>query len=178
VEALRTAIAEATAAAVPAMRPIVAATGDGSALASRIARSVDRVLSAQGDLPAPGSRLWPLIGLLQTVNTVALVVSVAWLVVWLIARPPVDSFDLPYLGRIPAPFALVVVTAIIGFVLARALSIHAGWIGRRWARRLREELQGELSGALDQGAFGALDRIETERRALWVAARGAAEECT
>ncbi len=74
VEALRTAIADATAAAVPAMRPIVAATGEGAALASRIARSVDRVLSAQGDLPAPGSRLWPLIGLLQTVNTVALVV--------------------------------------------------------------------------------------------------------
>ena len=176
VDAVRGAVAVATGRASPAMRPLVAAAGDSGMLAGRIARSVDRVLADRGELPAPRSRVWPLLGFLQTVTVIAIAVSVGWLVVWLLGRTPADSFTLPVVGLVPAPYAVVVATVVAGFVLARAASIHAGWVGRRWARRLRTELEAELSAAIEE-ALAPLDRIDVQRRAIWIAARGAEEEC-
>jgi hypothetical protein len=88
-------------------------------------------------------------------------------------RPPVGSIDVPILGPIPVPFVLLAVGLITGFVLARLLALHAGFVGRRWAGRLAARLRTQVDAAVTDEAFAAVDRLEVARRALWVAAREA-----
>ena len=97
--------------------------------------------------------------------------AVAWIVLWVLLRPPVGSIDVPILGPIPTPFALLGVGLVVGFVLARLLAIHAGFVGRRWAGRLAERLRSQVESAVTDEAFAAVDRLEVARRALWIAAR-------
>ena len=83
--------------AIPATppRPGPATSSSGSAT------SVDRVVARQPPFEPPTSRFWPLIGLLQTANTLLLVFAAAWMVLWVIARPEVACYDLPVLGPCP-----------------------------------------------------------------------------
>ena len=99
--------------------------------------------------------------------------AVAWIVLWVLLRPPVGSIDVPVLGPIPVPFVLLAVGLITGFVLARLLALHAGFVGRRWAGRLAARLRSQVDAAVTDEAFAAVDRLEVARRALWVAAREA-----
>ena len=54
-----------------------------------------------------------------------------------------------------------------------AIGLAAGYLGRRWARRLADAVRGGVETAVADEAFAALDRVEVARRALWVAAREA-----
>jgi hypothetical protein len=84
---------------------------------------------------------------------------------------------LPVLGPVPVPFAILVAGLIGGFVVARLLGLHAGWLGRRWARGLRVEVRSAVERAVGDEAFAALDRVDAARRALWRASRAAREAC-
>jgi hypothetical protein len=117
------------------------------------------------------------LGLVQTAVTVVLVAAVAWLLLWVIARPDVASVDVPILGPVPMPFALLVVTLVAGFIPARMLAWHAGWLGRRWAGTLATGLREEVHGAVGDTAFAVVDRVEAARRRLWIAARAAETGC-
>ncbi|MBA2374444.1 MAG: hypothetical protein H0V74_09630, partial [Chloroflexi bacterium] len=145
-------------------------------LASGLASAVDRAVRRH-DESVPSSRWWPVLGLLQSLTTVALILSVAWVVIWILARPPVDDAVLPLVGRIPIPFVALVVTVIAGYVLGRGLGIHAGWLGRRWARRLAASVRESVEREVADGAFGPLDRLEAARRSLWLAARATRDDC-
>jgi hypothetical protein len=138
--------------------------------------AVDRAVAMRGD-EVPSSRVWPVIGLLQTAATLALVVTAIWVVLWVFVKFPVDSIVLPVVGQAPAPFVLLIVVLAVGYLLARLLGLHAGWVGRRWARRLAAEVQANVEREVANRAFAAVDAIETERRALWAAARGIGEDC-
>jgi hypothetical protein len=117
--------------------------------------------------------LWNVLGIGQTATVLLLVFAVAWTIVWVLARPPVDAVELPLIGRLPMPFALLALALGSGFVLARLLSLHAGLLGRRWAARLAARVRDAVERAVEDEAFGAVDRVEIARRALWVAAREA-----
>jgi hypothetical protein len=67
---------------------------------------------------------------------------------------------------VPAPMVLLFVALAIGYVLARALSLHAGWLGRRWARRLSGELRSAVTDLVAVDAFAPIARIETARARL------------
>ena len=41
---------------------------------------------------------------------------------------------------------LLALLLALGYVLARILSLHAGWLGRRWANRLSDELSEAVGG--------------------------------
>ena len=107
-----------------------------------------------------------MIGLLQTANTLLLVFAVAWVMLWVIARPEVASYDLPVLGPVPAPMVLLFVALAAGFVLARALGLHAGFLGRRWARRISRALRTAVRDVIAAEAFAPLGRIEAARTQL------------
>jgi hypothetical protein len=124
----------------------------------------------------PSSRVWPLIGLLQTVATWAIGLSVAWIIVWILARPPVSSIEVPVLGLIPIPFAALVVALATGYALARILGLHAGWVGRRWAARLRRDVTAAVHREVTDRALQPLDLLEAARQELWSAARGPTTE--
>ena len=125
----------------------------------------------------PSSRLWTLIGLLQTLATLALVFAAVWVALWVFVKFPVDSVTVPVLGQLPVPFVALVAALLAGYLIARLLGLHAGWVGRRWARRLGREVRASVSQEVETSAFAGLDRLESARRALWTAARGAGEDC-
>jgi len=156
----------------PAIRPRLASAADPAALGRRLAAAVDAALPQPGSLPPPSSRLWPLLGLLQTVTLVATVVAVAWIVLWFIFRPPVESLELPLVGPVPAPLALLLGALAAGYVLARAVGWHAGWRGRRWAGAVADEVRRAVRSAVDREAFAAVDTLDVDRRSLWQAAHG------
>jgi hypothetical protein len=104
-------------------------------------------------------------------------VTAIWVALWVFVKFPVDSIVLPVIGQVPAPFVVLVVALAAGYVLARLLGLHAGWVGRRWAHRLAGDIQSNVEREVANSAFEVVDGIETERRALWAAARGVGEDC-
>ncbi|MBA2253483.1 MAG: 50S ribosome-binding GTPase [Chloroflexi bacterium] len=163
---------------VPAVaRPAVAALGEGALVQARVSAGIDRaVTSPAADFDAPTSRLWPLVGLLQYVATGAIVVGALWLLaIWLGAGPS-STADVPLLGAVPLPVLLIVGGVVAGTLLGRVVAVHAAWIGRRWARRLRETVHRELRTRLAD-TFAPLDVIEAARTRLDTAARAASMEC-
>jgi hypothetical protein len=155
----------------PALRASHAAASRPGDLETRIAASVDRVIARQPPLEPPSSRLWPFLGLLQTANTLLLVFAAAWTVIWIIARPEVASYDLPILGPMPAPLVLLAVGVIAGYILARLLALHAGLLGRRWARRVSGAIEKAVRETVAADAFAPIDRIESARADLAAAWR-------
>jgi energy-coupling factor transporter ATP-binding protein EcfA2 len=165
-ELIRRAIADALPGVPPALRARYAAAGEGRDLERRLDEAIDRLVGRESDVEAPTSRLWPFIGLLQTANTLLLIFAVAWVILWVIARPQVASYDLPILGPVPAPMVLLFVALAIGYVLARFVAIHAGWLGRRWARSMSSRVRTGVTEIVAAESFGSLARLEAARREL------------
>jgi hypothetical protein len=168
----------ATVPAVPGpLRPSIAASADRSVLGRRLGEAIDKAMPVTGSLQPPSSRLWPFLGLLQTASLFLTVAAVAWVVAWVVLRPPTDSITVPILGPVPAPLVLLAAALLIGYVLARIVGIHAGWRGRRWARTVTGGLHKSITGAVEGEAFAPLDRLDAERRRLWHAARTVSSGC-
>ena len=173
-ELVRHAIVDALPAVPPPLRARYAAAGEARDLERRLETALDRVVARHSDIEAPTSRFWPMIGLLQTANTLLLIVAAAWVVLWVIARPEVASYDVPVLGPMPAPMVLLFTGLAAGYVLARLLSLHAGWLGRRWGRGLTGEVRRAVSDVVAADAFAPLARVEEARERLREAWRRAA----
>src|ERR671936_1134010 len=106
----------------------------------RLASTLDRALATEaGGFRVPTSALWSLIGVGQYVVTALLIFCAIWFAsLFLIHDVPSGTIDLPYLGPIPTPVALLAAVLLAGYLLALALRFHAGWLGRRWARGLAD----------------------------------------
>jgi hypothetical protein len=87
-------------------------------------------------------------------------------VLWVLTRPPVETVDLPILGDVPMPFVALVVTLFVGYVLARVLGLHAGWVGRRWAKRVRDRVTAAVRDEVTERGLAPLDALEDARRRL------------
>jgi hypothetical protein len=166
VEALRSALGSVIPAASPAVRPRLATALDPTPLRQGLERAVDQAVAGIGPLEPPTSRWWAAIGLLQTLATIAIAVSAAWVVLWVLTRPPVETLDLPIIGEVAMPFVALIVTLLIGYLLARALGLHAGWVGRRWARRVRGRVTASVHDEVTQRGLAPLDALEDARRRL------------
>ncbi len=177
IEALRLGLTPAIRAAAPAVRPALAATLEPTGLRRGLEGAVDAAIARRGRLEVPSSRWWSVIGLLQTLTTAAIVLAVAWIVVWILARPPVDLVEVPVLGRIPVPLAVLVVALVVGYLLARIIGWHAGWLGRRWARRLRADVVNAVEREVAGHGLAGLDRLEAARSELSASARDVIARC-
>ena len=175
VDRLRAALVEPVRDASPAVRPALAASVAPERLRDGLAGAIDRAVATH-DRKIPSSRLWPLLGLLQTLATAATVLSVIWIAIWILARPPVDSVQVPVVGTLPMPLVALGLSLIAGYLFARLLGIHAGWRGRRWAAALRRRVAAAVSDQVQATALAPLDELEAARRSLWTAARAAAED--
>ena len=96
---------------------------------------------------------------------------------FLIHEAQVGSVDVPYLGRVPTPVVLLSVTLLIGFLLAQALRLHAGWLGRRWARRIGHRVTREVRERITESLLLPIERFDSARQQLANAAAGATEDC-
>jgi hypothetical protein len=177
VESLRGALGSALADASPTVRPALAASLEPKQLRQGLERSIDRALANLDRLEAPSSRWWSLFGLLQTLATVAIAVSAAWVVLWILARPPVDSVDLPLIGTVPIPFVALIASILVGYVLARGLGVHAGWLGRRWAHRVRDRVAASVRREVTERGLAPIDALEDARKRLATAIGTLIREC-
>lgn len=168
-ESLTSALAIPLRAASPAVRPAVARMLEPAILRRGLEGAVDRAIRRVGDLQAPTSRWWSAIGFLQTLATVGIALAAAWVVLWIIARPEVDSARLPIVGAVPMPFVVLLGLIGLGYVLARALGLHAGLVGRRWARSVRTHLADSVAMEISQRGLAPLDALEDARARLWTA---------
>ena len=73
---------------------------------------------------------------------------------------------MPIIGAVPMPFAVLLVSILIGYLLARLLGLHAGWVGRRWARGVRASVGESIHDEVIQRGLAPLDRLEEARRRL------------
>ena len=169
VEAIRVALAVPLRSASPAVRPALAAALEPIELRHGLERAVDRAIGGLGPLEPPTSRWWSVIGFLQTLATAGIVLSVAWIVIWILGGPTTGSVQVPLLGPVPTPFATLVGFLIAGYLLARLLGSHAGWIGRRWARRVRGRVADTVRAEISQRGLQPLDALEDARMRLWTA---------
>ena len=175
-EAVRASLAAPLGSAVPAVRPALAASAEPAHLGEGLAAAVDRAVALRGR-EVPTSAIWSVIGLLQTVATLAMVFAVIWVVLWVWVKFPVDSVAVPVLGRLPVPFVFLAGSLLAGYLIARLLGLHAGWVGRRWARGLRADVRKGVAREVETSAFAALDELEAARHVLWSATRATVAAC-
>jgi hypothetical protein len=118
----------------------------------------------------PRSALWPLIGVLQTLVTVAFAAGLLWyLTLYLAGRASADLPDLPTVRDVPVPLLLVVGSLLAGWLLSRLLSASARRAGRRWADRLTGDLDTLVTREVEAAMSEPLAELEAARSELLVA---------
>lgn len=132
-------------------------------------RVLDRATHAEArSITLPRSVVWPVIGALQVVAGAVLLFAIAWLVTLFVAggSVPVSTFEVPFLGPLPIPLALLVGALVVSAVLGWLLGLHASWIGRRVAGRIGSRVEQSVREAIVRDGFASLDRVEAARRAI------------
>jgi hypothetical protein len=162
----------AATAAPPALRAEVMGLARPDRLEERLTEAIDGAV-ARGTVDhagPPRSWLWPLIGVLQTLVTVAFVAGLLWyLTLYLAGRAQADLPDLPTVADVPVPLVLVVGGLLAGWLLARLLSANARRAGRRWADRLTGNLDGAVAHEVESAISEPLAELEASRSELLVA---------
>ena len=154
---------------VPApLRGALAALCAPVSLEQRLAETVDRSLAGEAtSFRVPTSALWSVIGLAQYAVTALLIFSALWFgSLFVIHDMPVGSISLPYLGPVPTPVALLAAALLVGYLLAKVLQMHAGWLGRRFAKSVGAQIEGDVRRRVVDDLLVPLDRFEASRAAL------------
>lgn len=163
---LRAAMVEAVAAAPASSRGRLMDALGVQMAEPNVARILDRaVATASLELQFTGSRVWSLIGAMQTATGALLVFSVAWIVVLFVAGGvvPVGTFDAPVLGPIPIPLMLFAASVLASGILGWVLGLHAGAVGRAVAARVISRTEAAVREAVVEAALAGLDRVEAAR---------------
>ena len=171
---LREAMVEAVAAMPPSSRGRVLDSLGAPSVERDLERVLDRATHAEAtSVEVPGSVVWPVIGALQVVAGAVLLFAVAWLVTLFVAggSVPVATFEVPILGPLPIPLALLTASLVASALLGWILGLHASWVGRRVATRISGRVEQSVREAVVRGAFAALDRVEAARRTIAAALR-------
>ena len=179
IEPLRELIAATLPTVPPSVRGPLAALSTPAAFEQRLADTIDHSLGTEAAaFRVPTSALWSLIGLAQYAVTAVLIFCALWFAaLFLIHNAPVGSVDVPYLGAMPTPVVLLAATLLVGFLLAQTLRLHAGWLGRRWARRIAAQLTREVRERVADSLLLPIERFDSAREQLANAARGATRDC-
>jgi predicted GTPase len=147
-----------------AARGAIASLIDAEPLRARLAGAIDAAVATRtAEVRAPTSVVWSAIGALQYVVTAGLLFAGLWIAAVFLLHAPFASVDVPVLGPIPIPLVVLALLLLAGYTLARLLGAHAGLLGRRWARRLRDDLSRELEQRLRDVLFARLDTIDGAR---------------
>lgn len=179
VEPLRDLITTTLATVPGSIRGPLAALSATAHLERRLAETVDDALESEAAaFTVPTSPLWSIIGAAQFVVTGILLFCGLWFVsLFVIGGVPVGSVELPYLGPLPTPVALLAATLLFGYLLAVSLRMHAGWLGRRWARRLGARITDSVRARIAESLLLPVERFDAARERLAAVARAAQDEC-
>ncbi len=112
--------------------------------------------------------LWRVLAVLQLVATVAFIGAAAWYLL-LIFGPrdlPVGAVEVPVIGPVPTPLAVLIGSLALSLVVGGIVRIHAAIVGAREGRRAADRTRDEVETALVEHALGPLREIEGHRRAI------------
>ena len=169
VNVLRRTYLEATRRLPPASRSGLMDDLDPEAAGDSIARALDDALrrSADGLVLRPPV-LWRLFGVIQLLATAAVVVAGVWfLTLWLAPGPiPVGSWEIPVVGPVPVPLALLAGGAVLSFVVGGIVRLHGAWLGRRRAREVADSVAESVGAAIQDHGFARLIELDSHRRGL------------
>jgi hypothetical protein len=161
----------AATAAPPALRAEVMGLARPDRLEERLTDSIDGAVArgTEHHTRPPRSWLWPLVGVLQTLVTVAVAAGLLWyLTLYLAGRAQADLPGLPTFRDVPVPLLLVVGGILAGWLLARLLSASARRAGRRWADRLTGNLDDAVGREVEAAFAEPLAELEAARTELLV----------
>jgi 50S ribosome-binding GTPase len=170
----------AATAAPPALRAEVMSLATPDRLEGRLTEAIDEAVTigTVDHARPPRSRLWPLIGVLQTLVTVAFAAGLLWyLTLYLAGRAQADLPDLPTVRDVPVPLILVIGSLLVGWLLSRLLSASARRIGRRWADRLTGHLDRTVAQEVDLAISEPLAELESARSELLVRLSDLRDSC-
>ena len=165
---------------VPApLRGRLAALSAPTTLEHRLAGTIDRSIAAEAaGFRVPNSALWSVIGAAQYAITAVLLFAALWFAsLFVVHDIPVGTISLPYLGAVPTPVVLLAGALVAGYLIARMLQLHAGFLGRRWARRVATRITGQVRERIADDLLVPLEEFEASRVALHKAVQSA-EECS
>jgi GTP-binding protein EngB required for normal cell division len=166
---VRSALVEAVGRLPADARPGVLQKLGADDLESAVTRALDRsTRQAAGEMTVPSSFVWPVIGFFQLLFGAVLLFAVAWYLVLLFGpgELAVATIDVPYLGPIPTPLALLTVSLAFSIFLGYLLNLHASRIGRRIGREAAVRVRRSVSEAVTTAGFAGLDQVEDARRRL------------
>lgn len=178
-EPLRDLLATALPSVPAALRGKVAELSTPESMERRLAEAIDRTLDAEArDFRAPTSALWSVIGFAQYLVTGLLIFAALWFAsLFVLQQPATGSMIVPVLGPVPAPVVLLAGALLAGYLLAMALRIHAGWLGRRWARRIGALITTEVTTRVRDAVLLPLEHLDASRDQLARAVRAMGKEC-
>jgi GTPase Era involved in 16S rRNA processing len=166
---VRALLVEAAAGVPPRSRAAVLDAMGADGLETTVTRTLDGVArDAAAEVHVPRSWLWPVIGALQLVAGAAFLLAAAWYVTLFLAAgaTPVATVEVPVLGPVPMPLALLTGAVATSALLGRLLSLHAGWIGRRRGGRVADRVRTEVAATVEAAGLRGLRRVEEVRAGL------------
>lgn len=178
IEPLRELLQSALPGIPAALRARVAELSIPATVEQRLAEAIDRTVTIEAaEFRVPTSRLWSLIGFGQWLVTGLLIFAALWFgSLFVIQQQTTGTFDVPLLGPVPSPVILLAAVLLAGYVLALALRAHAGWIGRRWARKVGALVTRDVNVRTRDAILVPLDELDAARAQLARAAL-ALDEC-
>ena len=178
IEPLRELLQTALPSVPAALRARVAELSAPAAVEKRLAEAVDRtVVIEAAEFRVPTSAVWSLIGFGQWIVTALLIFAALWFgSLFVIHQPATGSFDLPIVGPVPSPVVLLAGVLLAGYILALLLRLHAGWLGRRWARKVSAVITRDVNTRTREAILVPLDELDAARAQLGRAAR-ALQDC-
>jgi len=178
-EPLRDLLATALPSVPPALRGRVAELSTPETMERRLADTIDRTLDAEArDFRPPTSAFWSVIGFGQYVVTGVLIFAALWFAsLFVLQQPATGSIVVPVIGPVPAPVVLLAGALLAGYLLAMALRIHAGWLGRRWARHIGALITTEVTTRVREKVLLPLEQLDASREQLARAVRTMDKDC-
>lgn len=150
-------------------RPAILGALGAQELESTVTRALDGVArEAAAELHVPRSWIWPVVGGIQLVVGAAFLFAVAWYATLVLVGGgvPVATVDVPVVGPLPLPLALLTGSVVVSAALGWLLRLHAGWLGRRRGRRVADAVQAAVRDAISSAGLSGLRRVEAARAAI------------
>ena len=171
---------EAAMAAPPGWRPRLMELSGSERVEAAVGEALDRVAAERAqNAEVPTSSVWPVMGIMQVLANAVLLFAILWFIA-LVFRPglPVSTTSVGFLENVPTPLVVLLIGALASYLMSAALHAHAGWVGRRWARRIESDVRASVEGAVRNNLLGPLDDLESRRVALWNALQRLRRTCT
>lgn len=162
---LRQAYLDSTADIPVAGRAGMLARMDPDAATEDLTAALDDALSkSAADLEIRTPLLWKFLSVLQLIGTLGILVAVAWYVtIWISpAELPVGTIEVPEVGPVPVPLALLVVSGVLSLLVGWVVGLHASWRGRREAGRVAAGVASRVAGAIDRHGFEPIAQLRAD----------------